>query len=126
MPENGFMTPAETAAEWRQAEDALKARRDPAQLAGELTPAEAKSIAAMDERLAAAVAANQAALRKVIAAREAIDYRGPRGGQAATLAEAERVLARSSREEEEARQDQMRLSVAIGAARQARRQEAAR
>src|SRR5450759_696213 len=73
MPDrNGFRTPEETRQEFVDAEAALKARRDPYQLAGELTPDEAKATADADARLAVAVAANQAAQRAVTKAQEAV------------------------------------------------------
>lgn len=129
MPDsNGFWTPEERRAEAVAAEAALKARRDPYQLAGELTPDEVKATADADARLAAAVAANQAAIRAVTKAQEAVKepWKGTTPKEEEAIAEAERARSRATRDEEDARGASVRLSLAIGAARAARREAADR
>jgi hypothetical protein len=128
MPDaNGFWTPAEQRAEMVSAEAALLARRDPEQLAGEPTPEEAAEIAAMDDRLAAAADASNAARRALAAAQDAVPgWRKPIGREQATIDEAERALPRVARAEEDVLGERNRLHTRIGEARQARRQEAAR
>jgi colicin import membrane protein len=124
---NGFWTPEERRAEAVAAEAALKARRDPYQIAGELTADETKATAEADARLAAAAAANQAARRAVTAARDAVpSWRPATGRETATAEEAERALGRAMRDEEDARGASVRLSIAIQAARAARREAADR
>ena len=124
MPDaNGFWTPEERRAEAVAAEAALGARRDPYQLAGELTPDETKATADADARLAAAVAANQAAFRAVTKAKDAVKepWKGTTPKELEAIAEAERALSRARRDEEDVRGGNGRLSLAIGAARAARR-----
>jgi hypothetical protein len=123
MPENGFMTPAETRAEWEDAEIALRGRRDKAQLSGEPTPEEAELLAASDARVELAAAANGAAIRAVAKAQEAVKepWQGKTPKEEAAIADAERARARASRDEEDARSDRNRLTVAISADRAARR-----
>jgi hypothetical protein len=128
MPDaNGFWTPEERRAEAVAAEAALKARRDPYQLAGELTPDEVKATADADARLAEAVAAHQAAQRAVTAARDAVPHwKVASGRETATFEEAERAQTRAYRDEEDARGASVRLAIAIQAARAARREAADR
>jgi len=129
MPDrNGFRTPEETRQEFVDAEAALKARRDPYQLSGELTPDEAKATADADARLAVAVAANQAAQRAVTKAQEAVKepWKGTTLKEDEAIAEAERAVSRARRDEEDVRGGSVRLSLAIGAARAARREAADR
>lgn len=123
MPENGFMTAAETRAEWEAAEKALLARRDRAQLAGEPTAEEAAQLAAVDARLELARAAFGASARAAAKAREAVKepWKGTTPKEAEAIADAERAQARASRDEEDALLARTRLSVAISAARAARR-----
>jgi hypothetical protein len=123
MPENGFMTPAETRREWEVAEKALLARRDKAQLAGQPTAEEAKLLAAADARLATAAAANQAAFRALLTAREAIakPWQGATLAEEAAIAEAERLRERAMRDEVDERVARNRLTVTISAAGAARR-----
>jgi len=127
MPENGFMTAAETRQEWVAAEAALHARpRSAEEIAGDLTPAEEAEIAAMDAQLAAASAATAAASRAVAAAEEVPGWRSPNGRERERHEEAERALPRVARAEEDVLGERNRLHARIGEARQARRQEAAR
>ena len=123
MPENGFMTPAETRAEWEAAEKALMARRDKAQLAGEPTPEEAAQLAASDVRLATASEAFGAAVRAVAKARDAVKepWKGASWKEEAAIAEAERLQERAMRDETDERVAHIRLSAAISAAGAARR-----
>lgn len=122
MPENGFMTAAETHAEWVAAEAALRARRDPAQLAGEPTPEEAAQLAAVDARLALTRTAFGEAVRAVVQAQDGIEgWRPVTTKEAERIADLERTQARASRDEEDALLARNRLSVAIGAAGAARR-----
>jgi len=127
MPDaNGFMTPAENRAEWVAAEAALLARRDPAQLAGEATPAEAKQLDAADAKLAAAIAANGAAFRGLVAAQNAPEaWKPATSHQRDAIVEAERALERARRDEEDARRERIELGRTVSAARQARREAAA-
>ena len=126
MPENGFMTPAETRAEWEAAEKALLGRRDKAQLAGNPTTEEEAQLAASDARLAAVVAANQAAFRALLMAREAIakPWQGATLKEEAAIAEAERLQGRAMRDEEDERVAHIRLTVTVSAAGAARRKAA--
>ena len=123
MPENGFMTPAETRAEWEAAEVALLGRRDKAQLAGDPTPEEAAQLAAADARLALARAAFSAAVRAVAQARDAVKepWKGASSKEEAAIAEAERLQERAMRDETDERVAHIRLSAAISAAGAARR-----
>jgi hypothetical protein len=124
MPDaNGFWTKEEQRAEWEAAEKALLARRDKAQLAGDPTPEEAAQLAAADARLALARAAFGAAVRAVAAAPQAVKepWKGATPKEAEAITDAERAQVRASRDEEDARVDLNRLSVAISAARAARR-----
>jgi hypothetical protein len=122
MPENGFMTPAETRAEWQSAEKRLHARRDKSQLAGEPTAEEAALLAASDARLATAAAAFGAAVRAVAKAQEVKEpWKGASPKEAEAIADAERAQGRASRDEEDERVARNRLSGAISAARAARR-----
>ena len=123
MPEQGFMTAAETRSEMLAAEAAVKARRGTYELAGEPTPAEAKEIADMDSRLAVAAAATQASIGAVVAARDAVpSWRPADGRETATLEEAERTRQRAEFSEQDVRLDYMRLHSRIDAACQARRE----
>ena len=124
MPENGFMTPAETRAEWEAAEKVLLARRDKFQLAGEPTAEEAAQLAAADARVELAAAAFGAAARAVAAAQEAVKapFQVATPKEAEAIADAERAQVRASRDEEDARVDLNRLSFAISAAGAARRE----
>jgi len=127
MPENGFMTAAETRQEMVDMEAELRARpRSAEEIAGDLTPAEEAAIAAMDDRLAAASAATAAAHRAVAAAEETADWRSPNGRERERHEEAERALTRIASAEEDVLGERNRLHTRIGEARQARRQEAAR
>jgi hypothetical protein len=127
MPENGFMTPAETRAEYLAAEAALLARRSPAELAGEMTGEEIAANAASDAALAEAVAAHAAADAALFAANAATDgWREPTGREAGRIAEAERTVRTAAAAEAEARLDWSALQTRIGQARQARRNEAER
>jgi hypothetical protein len=127
MPDaNGFWTPEERRAEAVAAETALNARRDPAQIAGELTADEVKATADAGARLATAVAANQAAARALAVARDVPHWRPATGRETATFEEAERALSRAMRDEEDARGASVRLSIAIQATRAARREAADR
>jgi hypothetical protein len=127
MPENGFMTAAETRQEMVDMEAELRARpRSAEEIAGDLTPSEEAAIAAMDDRLAAASAATAAAHRAVAAAEETADWRSPNGRERERHEEAERALTRIASAEEDVLGERNRLHTRIGEARQARRQEAAR
>ena len=123
MPENGFMTPAETRAEWALAEKALMARRDASQLAGEPTAEEAALLAASDAKLALARAAFGAAVRAVAKARDAVKepWKGASWKEEAAITTAERLQERAMRDEEDELVVRNRLSVAISAAGAARR-----
>jgi hypothetical protein len=124
---NGFWTEAERRAEMVSAEAALLARRAPEELAGELTPEETAEIDAMEKQLAAAADATNAARRALAAAQDAVPgWRKAIGREQATLEDAERALPRAARAEEDVLGERNRLHERIGAARQARRQEAAR
>jgi hypothetical protein len=123
MPVNGFWTKEEQRAEWALAEKELLARRDKAQLAGEPTKDEAAALAAADARVELAAAAFGAAVRAVAKAQEAVKkpWEGATAREALAISDAERAQVRSARDEEDARADGNRLSVAISAARAARR-----
>jgi hypothetical protein len=124
MPDaNGFWTEAERRAEAIAAERALMARRTPEELAGEPTKEEASLLAASEARIELAAAAFGAAVRAVAKAQEAVKepWKGASPKEEAAIADAERARARASRDEEDARVDRNRLSVAISAARAARR-----
>ena len=121
MPENGFMTPAETRAEWEAAEKALLGRRDAAQLAGEPTAEEAAQLAAVDSQLALARAAFGAAVRGVAKAQVIKDRWGATPKEEAAIADAERAQSHASRDEEDALLARNRLAAAISAAGAARR-----
>jgi chromosome segregation ATPase len=127
MPENGFMTAAETHKEWVDAEAELRARlRSAEEIAGDLTPSEEAAIAAMEKQLAAAADATNAARRALAAAQDAVPvWRKPIGREQATIDEAERALPRIARAEEDVLGERNRLHTRIGEARQARRQAAA-
>jgi hypothetical protein len=127
MPENGFMSPAETHKEWADAEAALRARpRSAEEIAGDLTPTEEAEIIALDDRLAVASAATAAAHRAVAAAEETADWRSPNGRERKRHEDAVRALTRATSDEEDALGERNRLHTRIGEASQARRQEAAR
>jgi hypothetical protein len=126
MPENGLTRAAERRQEFVDAEAALRARpRSAEEIAGDLTPAEEAEIIAHDERLAAAKVATQAVQQALTAAR------GPgiltlSGAVVAAGAKDRQALAAATTAEETALVNRVRLHEQIGAARQARRQEAAR
>jgi hypothetical protein len=123
MGSDGFMTPAETRAEWEAAEKALLARRDKAQLAGEPTAEEAAQLAAADSQLALARAAFGAAVRAVAQAQQSVKepWKGITPKEVAAIADAERAQSHASRDEEDALLARNRLSAAISAAGASRR-----
>ena len=126
MPENGFMTAAETRQEWVVAEAALHARpRSAEEIAGDLSPEETAEIDAMEKQLASAADATNAARRALAAAQDAVPgWRKAIGREQATIDEAERALPRVARAEEDVLGERNRLHARIGEARQARRQAA--
>ena len=125
MPENGMLTAVERQ-EWVDAEAALRARpRSAEEIAGDLTPAEEAEIIAHDERLAAAKVATQAVHQALTAARGP-GILTPHGPVFVGGTEVRKALAAATTAEETALVNRVRLHEQIGAARQARRQEAAR
>lgn len=126
MPDqNGFMTAQDTRAEWVAAEVAQRARRDPAQIAAEPTSAESAQRAAMDARLAEAVAGTHAARRALVTAQGSVEgWATPTPAQARAIVEAERALTSAVRDEEDVLRDSNELGFALSVASQARRRAA--